>query len=262
MEIFEKIRLPVVILTIAALVLAVAVTSAPAEFFRPPLVDNPLKPEDFTYENGYLTCTAAKSLLGIDVSEYQKDVDWEAVKNSGVEFVFIRLGFRGTAEGNLYPDKRAQEHYQGAKEAGLLVGAYFFAQAINVEEAAEEAKYALSLMEGWELDLPLVYDWEYAGESTRTANVDRRTLTDCTRVFCRKVENAGYQPMFYFNKSQGLHLLHLNELTEFPFWLAQYMDGMDFPYRVGFWQYTSEGRVPGIDGNVDLNLWLKYPEEA
>lgn len=244
-------------LTVVVLIGLVTVQTAPAEFHRPPLVDNPLKPSDFTYENGYLTCTAGESVLGIDVSEYQLDIDWDAVKNAGVEFVFIRVGWRGLTEGALNPDKRAQEYYDGAKRAGLSVGAYFFSQAISMEEAAEEARFALSVMDGWDLDLPLVYDWEYAGESARTAHVDRRTLTDCTRVFCRTVENAGYIPMIYFNSSQGMHLLHLEELTEFPFWLAQYMDGMDFPYRVDFWQYTAEGTVPGIQVPVDVNLWLR-----
>lgn len=248
------------VLTVAGLMAVAVITTNPAEFHRPPLVENPLKSSDFVYENGYLTCTAAESVLGIDVSEFQGDIDWNAVKNAGVEFVFIRVGWRGLSEGTLNADKRAQEYYEGAKKAGLLVGAYFFSQSISMDEAAEEAEFTLSLMEGWELDLPLVYDWEYTGSENRTANVDRRTLTDCTRVFCRKVENAGYLPMFYFNKSQGLHLLELSELTEFPFWLAQYMDGMDFPYRVDFWQYTGEGSVPGIEVPVDLNLWLRYEE--
>lgn len=249
--------LALAVLTVALSVTAVAIPTNPAEYFRPPLLDNPLKPEDFFYENGYLTCKTAESVLGIDVSEFQLDIDWQEVKNAGVEFVFIRIGWRGLSEGNLKADKRAQEYYRGAKDAGLLVGAYFFSQAVSVEEAAEEAEFAIDLLDGWVLDLPLVFDWEYTGAENRVANVDRRTLTDCTRVFCRKVENAGFAPMFYFNKSQALHMLHLEELTEFPFWLAQYKDGMNFPYRVDFWQYTGEGTVPGIEVPVDVNLWLK-----
>jgi GH25 family lysozyme M1 (1,4-beta-N-acetylmuramidase) len=130
-----------------------------------------------------------------------------------------------------------------------------------MEEARQEAHFALEQVRGWALDLPLVFDWEYAGPDSRSAGVDRRTLTDCTRVFCRTVENAGYQPMFYFNMSQGKHLLYLEELTEFPFWLAQYNDAMTFDYRVDFWQYSGEGTVPGIQVPVDLNLWLRPREE-
>jgi GH25 family lysozyme M1 (1,4-beta-N-acetylmuramidase) len=257
MKIGRWLVLALAVLTVAASLAAVIITTTPAEYNRPPLMDNPLKPQDFAYENGFLTCKTAEYVLGIDVSEYQMDIDWDAVKNAGMEFVFIRIGWRGMESASLNADKRAQEYYEGAKKAGLLVGAYFFSQAVSMEEAAEEAQFAIELLEDWELDLPLVYDWEYTGPDNRVANVDRRTLTDCTRVFCRKVEDAGLAPMFYFNKSQALHLLHMEELTEFPFWLAQYMDGMDFPYRVDFWQYTGEGIVPGIKVPVDVNLWLK-----
>lgn len=230
---------------------------APAEFHRPQLQENPYLPTDFVLENGYLTCTAGRSVLGIDVSEFQLDVNWEEVKRAGVEFVFIRVGWRGSGEGTLNADKRAQEYYRGAKAAGLKVGAYFFSQSISPVEAKEEADFAMSLMEGWELDLPLVYDWEYVSSTSRTANMDSRTLTGCTRAFCRQVEYHGYRPMVYFNTSQARNLLLLEELTEFDFWLAQYRDGMDFEYAVDFWQYTGEGSVPGISVPVDINLWLK-----
>jgi GH25 family lysozyme M1 (1,4-beta-N-acetylmuramidase) len=128
----------------------------------------------------------------------------------------------------------------------------------EAREALEEANFALSVMEGWELDLPLVYDWEYVSDTARTANVDRRTLTDCTKAFCRQVEYGGFEPMVYFNVSQARHLLYLEELTEFRFWLAQYLPGLDFAYRVDFWQYTGQGTVPGIEVPVDLNLWFNY----
>ena len=249
-------RWALVAVTVAALIAGVIVVTAPAEHYRPPLVDNPYDPTDFVLEDGFLSCATGKTILGIDVSEYQQTIDWEAVKNAGVEFVFIRVGWRGISEGALSADKRAQEYYQGAKAAGLLVGGYFFSQAIDPQEAEQEAAFALEQVKGWELDLPLVYDWEYAGENARTANMDRKTLTECTRVFCRRVEEAGLTPMFYFNASQGLHLLKLEELTEFPMWLAQYKDAMTFPHRVDFWQYTGEGSVPGIEVPVDLNLWF------
>lgn len=258
MNLAKKYRVALMLLAAVVLVLIFTVALDPAEFRRPPLKENPYSPTDFVSENGYLTCTAGKSVLGIDVSEYQLDIDWDQVKEAGVEFVFIRVGWRGTESGSLNADKRAQAYYQGAKDAGLKIGAYFFSQAINVREALEEANFALSVIEDWDLDLPLVYDWEYAGEAARTANMDRRTLTDCTRAFCRQVEYAGYKPMVYFNASQGLHLLHLDELTEFDFWLAQYLPGLNFKYRVDFWQYTGEGVVPGIQVPVDINLWFHY----
>jgi GH25 family lysozyme M1 (1,4-beta-N-acetylmuramidase) len=250
---------PLVLMLLAAVVLVLLFADGtdPAEFHRPPLEENPYSPTDFVLEKGYLTCTAGESVLGIDVSEFQLDIDWEQVKAAGVEFVFIRVGWRGTESGLLNADKRAQEYYDGAKAAGLQVGAYFFSQAVSIREAKEEADFALSVIEDWELDLPLVYDWEYVSDSARTANVDRRTLTDCTKAFCRQVEFHGYRPMAYFNTSQALHMLHLEELTEFEFWLAQYQSGLDFAYRVDCWQYTGQGSVPGISVPVDINLWLE-----
>jgi GH25 family lysozyme M1 (1,4-beta-N-acetylmuramidase) len=249
-------RWVLVAVTVAVLIAGVIVVTAPAEHYRPPLVDNPYDPTDFVLEDGFLSCATGKTTLGIDVSEHQQTIDWNAVKNAGVEFVFIRVGWRGISEGAISADKRAQEYYRGAKAAGLLVGGYFFSQAIDPQEAEQEASFAIEQVKDWELDLPLVYDWEYAGENARTANMDCKTLTECTRVFCRRVEDAGFTPMFYFNASQGLHLLKLEELTEFPMWLAQYKDAMTFPHRVDFWQYTGEGTVAGIEVPVDLNLWF------
>lgn len=252
-----KYRAGLMLVATVILVLIFTVAADPAEFHRPPLRENPYSPTDFRMENGYLTYTAGRSVLGIDVSEFQGTIDWAQVKGAGVEFVFIRVGWRGTESGSLNADKRAQEYYRGAKQAGLKVGAYFFSQAVSPWEAKEEADFALSVIEDWDLDLPLVYDWEYVSDTARTAKVDRRTLTDCTKAFCRQVEFAGYRPMVYFNASQALHLLHLEELTEFDFWLAQYQQGLDFQYRVDFWQYTGQGTVPGICVPVDVNLWLK-----
>lgn len=253
----KRCRAGLMLVAAVVLVLIFAVVTDPAEFRRPPLEENPYSPGDFGMENGYLTCTAGESVLGIDVSEFQLDIDWEAVKSAGVEFVFIRVGWRGTESGSLNEDKRAQEYYKGAKDAGLQVGAYFFSQAVNIREAKEEADFALSVIKDWQLDLPLVYDWEYVSDTARTADVDRRTLTDCTKAFCRQVEFAGCRPMVYFNTSQAMYLLHLEELTEFDFWIAQYRQGLDFAYRVDCWQYTGEGTVPGISVPVDVNLWLK-----
>ena len=233
----------------------------PEPVTMPALVDNPYGPEDFTYdENGYLTCTAGKSVLGIDVSIHQGDIDWQQVKDAGIEFVMIRMGYRGYgSNGTIHSDSKARENYAGAKAAGLKIGGYFFSQAISVEEAMAEAYFLLGVIRGWELDMPLVFDWEPTGDDTRTANMDPRTLTDCATAFCRIMRRAGYEPMVYFNLSMSRDMLYLEELTGYDWWLARYADTMDFGYRVTMWQYTSEGSVPGIEGDVDLNLW--FPEE-
>ena len=223
----------------------------------PALPENIYGPEDFSYQDGSMVCLSGEYRLGIDVNEWNGQVDWAAVKASGVEFVFIRLGGRGWGEaGVLYADGMAQSYYQGAKEQGLKIGAYFFSQAMSPEEAREEALYSLELAKGWELDLPLVFDWEYVNDTARTANMDRRLLTDCTKAFCEVIENAGYTPMIYSNPSQTYNLLHLEELLDYPFWLAMYDSAMDFPYPFHVWQYTGSGQVNGISGPVDLNIMV------
>lgn len=220
----------------------------------PTLPQSPYSPQDYAYEDGYLTCTAGQTVMGIDVSSHQEVIDWQQVADAGVEFAIIRLGNRGYESGQLSADEYAQVNLAGAKDAGILVGAYIYSQAVSVAEAEEEAAFALEILDGTELDLPLVYDWEYVDENARTAHVDARTLTDCTLAFCRAVENAGYEAMVYFNSAQATQLLYLEELAEYPWWLAMYDVSMDFPCKVDLWQYTNTGSVPGIEGNVDVNL--------
>lgn len=229
----------------------------------PPPTENVFTPKDFAYDGDYLTCLTDESILGIDVSRYQGKINWEKVKEAGIEFVMIRIGFRGYgSSGQLNEDPWAQENYKGAKKAGLKVGAYFFSQAISEEEAIEEARYAMEITDGWELDMPLVYDWECLADDYRTVGVNARQLTDYTKAFCDTVEEAGYDPMIYFNPNQSKKQMHLEELTEYGFWLAMYSDEMDYPYKVDMWQYTNKGSVPGISGNVDINLFFPYESEA
>lgn len=240
---------------------APAETTAPTDPPEPTLAANPYGPNDFQFDGDYLTCTAGESLLGIDVSEYQRDIDWYAVREAGIAFAFIRLGYRGNLEGNLYEDAMFRHNLQMAKDAGLKVGAYFFSQAITVEEAIEEAQFAVQLLGGVTLDLPMVYDWEFMYVESRTDDMDGPTMTACTKAFCQTVEKAGYDAMVYFNLNQANHYLDLIALSEYPFWLAMYADRMTYPYKVDFWQYSYTGRVPGIETDVDLNLWFRYDEE-
>ena len=212
---------------------------------------------DFQYEGRYLGCVKAGTIPGIDVSYYQGDIDWEKVKASGIQFAMVRLGYRGYGEeGKLVEDKLAFQNIEGALDAGLKVGIYFFSQAITVEEAEEEAEFVLERIEGYDITMPVVFDWEYISEEARTAKMDRRTLTDCYKAFCGRIAEAGYTPMSYFNSYQSRQLMYLHELEDYPFWLALYSDRMTFPYRFEMWQYTDSGRVPGIEGKVDINLFF------
>lgn len=222
------------------------------------LPTNPYGPEDFRVEkNGYITCLTGEARQGIDVSEWQGDIDWQQVKDGGIEFAIIRLGYRRSETGELSTDEKALANLQGAAEAGIPTGAYFFSQAVTTQEALEEAEYALSLLEGYTLTYPLIYDWEYLGEDARTADVDARTLTNCIKTFCDRVEEAGFQSMIYFNPHfHENEVLYLEELTDYHFWLAMYDTQMDYPYQIDMWQYSCTGSVPGITGDVDLNLYL------
>ncbi len=230
------------------------------ESTAPTLVANPYSAGDFGYKDGLLTCLSGQTMRGIDVSSHQKLIDWPLVASDGIEFAIIRLGYRGWGTGEIVSDELAQTNLQGAAEAGLKVGAYFYSQAISVAEAQEEARFVLEQLAGRQLDMPVVFDWEIFSESGRTALVDGQTLLDCTLAFCDIIEAAGYQPMIYFNLDVGTRLLDLVELQQrgYPFWLAMYTDSMTYPYRIEMWQYSETGKVKGIEKPVDMNLYFIY----
>ena len=218
------------------------------------LPENPYSEEDFDYEDRFLTCTAGPCLLGVDVSSWQYDITWPLVKAAGIDFAMIRLAWRGTTEGGMDEDSYARINYQGAKDAGLKVGGYFFSQALTPEEAVEEAEFILKMAEDMEFDMPIVFDWEQTGG--RTANMDPRTLTDCAKAFCQTIQDGGLEAMVYFNVYFACNEIYLEELTDYQFWLAMYNSKMDFPYRIDMWQHTDHGSVPGIEGDVDLNIYF------
>lgn len=224
-----------------------------------PVPVNPYTAEDFAVKDGYLTCLSGESKLGVDVSHFQGTINWKKAAKAGISFAFIRIGGRGYGEeGRLYADTKAKKNYTGAKKAGLQVGVYFFSQATTPEEAREEAAYALDLIKDWELDLPVVFDWEKVGEDGRTVGITTKELIPITKAFCEEITRAGYEAMIYFNPNQSQNIAYLKALQEYRFWLALYSEEMSFPYKVDFWQYTNKGKVPGFSKNVDLNLMLTY----
>ena len=195
------------------------------------------------------------SKLGIDVSSHQSDIDWNAVKASGVDFAFIRCAFRGYGSGEIVPDKDFEKNIQGAQAAGIHVGVYFYSQAVTKEEALEEAEQTIALIGDHKLDYPVVYDWETVPEDTaRTDNIGVDDLTDCTIAFCDRIREAGFTPMVYQNKRLSLLKLDLPRLQNYDFWLAEYNDQASYYYNYRIWQYCSDGHVPGSDGVVDMNI--------
>jgi len=197
---------------------------------------------------------------GVDVSAYQKDINWWAVAADGIDYAILRIGGRGYgSEGRLYWDTYFEQNLAGAQAAGLDVGIYFFSQAITPWEAQEEAWQVLSHLGGRPLTYPIVYDWEsISGVGARTDGLDGATLTACAKAFCDVIASAGYQPMVYFNATDGLLRYDLSQLTAYPFWYAYYppSDSTDpwLYYDFRMWQYTSSGSVSGIPGRADMNI--------
>jgi GH25 family lysozyme M1 (1,4-beta-N-acetylmuramidase) len=168
----------------------------------------------------------------------------------------LRLGYRGYESGKLVEDEYIQKNLEKTKEVGMPIGAYFFSQALNVKEVDEEIAFMLKVLGDYELHMPIVLDWEIPTADARTANMDARTLTDIQKYFCEKMTELGYKPMIYFNWHQSSNLYYLSELEDYEFWLALYQDRMSYPWKVEMWQYTDKGRVPGIYGDVDLNVYI------
>jgi len=219
---------------------------------------NPYDRYDFQYNRqNFLLLQNLKSYPGVDVSAHQGSINWKAVKSSGIEFAMIRLGYRGYGSGKLVEDEYARQNLAGAREAGLKIGAYFFSQALSIQEADEEIAFMLNVLDTQHLEMPIILDWEVPAADARTAgNMDARTLTDIQLHFCGAMAKKGYQPMVYFNWHQSENLYYLSELEAYPFWLALYQDRMTYPWKVEMWQYSDHGRVPGINGDVDLNVYM------
>lgn len=206
--------------------------------------------EFWTYEDSeFITVT------GIDVSEHQQIINWEKVKNAGVKFAMIRVGYRGTESGNCTEDNYFEENIQGALENGIQVGVYFFSQAITVEEAREEAWFVLDKIAEYEIDMPIAFDMEYPETGTnRIALLTANEKTKIANTYLSIVERNGYSAMVYgSSKTIGEHF-ELQYLTQYETWIADYDLYVKFPYDFLIWQYSETGHVDGIDGNVDLDM--------
>ncbi len=202
---------------------------------------------------------------GVDVSYHQGTIDWARVRNSGIEFAFIRIGYRGYGQnGKLREDSQFKENIVSASQAGLDVGVYLFSQAINEEEALEEAHFVIDQLQeaGVALTLPVVYDPELIrDDKARTDHISGKQFTENSIVFCEKIKEAGYEPMIYSNMVWEAFYFDLNRLTDYQIWYADYEKIPQTPYWFSFWQYSCNGKVDGISGRVDLNLQFIAEQE-
>lgn len=199
------------------------------------------------------------SCFGVDLSEYQGVVDFEKLKNEGVDFVILRIGGRGYGSaGKMYTDTNYYSYYKAAKDAGLKVGGYFFSQATNAQEGKEEAEYVLDYVHGMDFDFPIAFDWELIeGDTARTDNVSSTDLTDAAIAFCETIKAEGFEPIVYTNTHLMYYKYELERLKDYDFWIADYENSPSMYYNFTMWQYNIEGKLDGIDGNVDMNICMK-----
>ena len=213
--------------------------------------------DNLTWSNGFPSYEddTYTSEIGIDVSSHQKSIDWAAVKNSGVKFAMIQVGYRGYETGALMDDAYFEENIQGAIENGIDVGVYFFSQAVSVEEARAEADFVLERVKKYNLQLPIVFDLEEVSNATdRIENTTAQERTQAAVTFMNHIKNAGYQAMVYSSSQLFETVFDMNYLHDFDFWVADYSYTPDFSYHFSIWQYTDAGSINGISTNVDMNI--------
>lgn len=190
---------------------------------------------------------------GIDVSKHNGNIDWGQVKASGISFAMVRCGYRGSSSGVLVVDPMYQTNMNGAINAGLGVGVYFFSQAVNVQEAVEEASMVLDLLNGYSLSYPVYLDVEKSNGRGDAISPEERT--EICRAFLATISNAGYTAGIYSNKLWFENRINTGSLTDYKIWMAQYVDIPTYSAtRYDMWQYTSKGSVPGVPGNCDMNV--------
>lgn len=210
-------------------------------------------------ENGeisYISQDGRSAVKGIDVSQHQGAIDWEQVAGSGVEFAIIRAGIRGYESGALVTDSYFESNMDGVSANGIEAGVYFFTQAITVEEALEEANYVLELVAPYDLSYPIVIDVENPSANARANSLTQEQRTEIVSAFCDAIAEAGYTPMIYGNTYSLFGMLDIEQIHHYKIWHAFYNDYVYYPYQIQMWQYTSQAQIPGIEGNVDLNLWF------
>ncbi|MBR5968965.1 MAG: hypothetical protein IK016_01320 [Lachnospiraceae bacterium] len=190
---------------------------------------------------------------GIDVSAWNGEIDWNAVRGAGISYAVIRLGYRGSVTSRLTNDTAYHKNMQGATAAGLRVGVYFVTQAVNETEAIEEASYCLSLLGSYPVSLPVFLDVEKSGG--RGDKIDMKTRTAVCKAFCRTIANGGYRAGVYANKDWMTNYIDMTQLTDYCIWMAQYNTEPTYnKTRIDLWQHSCEGKIPGIKGDVDLNI--------
>ena len=223
---------------------------------------SPYLAENFSMENGRVFYEDDKyeGETVIDISTFQQEVDFESVKAYGISGVMIRLGYRGADAGKLNLDDRFSANMEGADKAGLNKGVYFFSQAVNTDEAIEEARFVVRNIRGKGVNLPVAFDMEPVAGSDRINHLTVKERTEIADAFCEVIKRNGYEPVIYGNPTWLYNNIDMRYLTDYGLWLAHYTDLTDFNMMYNMWQYTDSGSVSGIEGYVDMNIYIKEKE--
>ena len=247
----------------------IVIYSSGAYHFLPIRAD--LKQHSYTEENlhilengryEYIEDGSVVSHFGIDVSRHQGKIDWAKVAADGVEFAIIRVGFRGYGTGAIVEDEYFEDNIKGAISNGIRVGVYFFSQAVNEEEALEEAQFVLDLIAPYRIECPVVFDVEKVADNS--ARMNALTMEERTQIalaFLEAVEAEGYHTMLYHNMEMSTMLVDVAQLEDYEKWFAYYGDDFYYPYEFGIWQFSESGKVDGIGTNVDMNIAFHWWEE-
>lgn len=224
---------------------------------------NSYNPDNFVIEDGFMAYYNEDgdklSHVGVDLSYHNDKVDFEALAKSPVEFVMLRVGYRGYTEGGLVTDERFKEYAKAANENNLKLGVYFFTQAINEEEAISEAEYVIKLIRDYDITYPVAFDTELVDDDearTNKAELSQEELSNICIAFCERIREAGYYPMIYASENWIRRKLDPTMLSDYDFWAPQYLEKNDFLYDFTMWQYTESGDAPGVEGPCDLNISL------
>ncbi|MCF0228063.1 MAG: glycoside hydrolase family 25 protein [Parasporobacterium sp.] len=201
----------------------------------------------------YYDCEGYTTVKGIDVSEWVGNIDFNAVRNAGAEYVIIRVGYRGYVTGAFVADVNLDKYLKDASTSGLKIGLYFVSQAVDEQEAIEEAEYCLKAAGGYDIEMPVYIDMEPVYDTARTDHLSRSDYTRIADAFCRKIEDAGLKGGIYANEKWFDENLDFTKIRQYDIWLAKYSDTPSTSLAIDMWQYSCEGNVAGAEGLVDLN---------
>lgn len=199
--------------------------------------------------------TVEGAVFGIDVSKWNNEIDWKKVSEAGVKFAIIRCGYRGSKTGAIVEDPYFEANIKGASEADIPVGIYFFTQAVDEREAVEEASAVMSLIKEYDITYPVFIDTESAGGKGRADELDVVERSKVVQAFCETIRSGGYKAGVYASKNWFNNRLDISKMSsENVTWLAEYADKPTYGATYQLWQYSSAGRINGIEGRVDMNI--------